>query len=65
MKISRNRPIKNVSEVNASKKSADSALDHIMSAIKELGTLSSVDASYKEDIANLSVVLFDIKSRQK
>lgn len=37
------------------------AKNHIMSAIETLGSISNIDSSAKDAIANLSVVYFDIQ----
>lgn len=39
-----------------------SAVDHIFAAIEDLGTVAKDDVLARESIANLSVVLFDLKS---
>lgn len=44
--------------------STDKALQHIKAAIDILGKSGSKDAVTKDSIANLGVVLFDLKSKQ-
>lgn len=39
----------------------DAAIDHIMCAIKCLAEVASTDEKAKDNIVNLSVVLFDLK----
>lgn len=62
MKI--NRVIKNVS-VDSNDDRVNKAIEHIMCAVDELGHMVSSDASYKDDIANLGVVVFDIKGKHR
>lgn len=61
MRIQKN----NSKSVNSSSQSNkyDKALSHIKAAIDELGKDAKTDIIAKENIANLSVVLFDLKSK--
>lgn len=56
------RPIKKQSNVQAATGGRDEAVEYIKSAIHTLGTNAKDDIVAKEAIANLSVVLFDLKS---
>lgn len=63
MKISKKRGSSRVSSATSGPKYGD-AIDFIRKAIDSLGRVSKEDAIARDAIANLSVVLLDIKSQQ-
>lgn len=67
MKIQRKSAVKSCEEVAVEAMIPETcpyttAIEYIRCAIEDLGAVASTDAIARESIANLSVVLFDLKS---